>query len=573
MPTHEGPSEQSPDDTSLERSDDANAVQRRNLRPAVVISAIAVIAVLASLVLFLRPTTTGGATAPPAASTTPSATTSQAPTASAAALPPTPAGPVYKQPGPPAGSPLEPVEPLKVSVSSDQVGTVLNKSTAGLSFEATDLGDPALSADNKTVVALLNQMDQPFLRFGGRAVDRRFFWTSSGESLPENYRGDKAHLPRVVGPTDLTRVEALLEATGAKLTITVDLGHYDPARAADFVKNAVKIFGDRLLSVTVGNEPNGFAADGVRPQSYKVEDYLKELQAYASAIYQVAPNLPISGPGTYEESWWKPFADLKLPQRKILTFHYYGLFSCDGRNADSSPVMSNLMSTRMHERAVQYIGEALKIGRAAGIETWLPETGASTCPGSNDITKTHASALWAADYSLNAAQLGISRLAFHSSLLTCVGGPPMSAICNGGPYLQPNGLLSPRANYFGIAMVSALEGAKFLKTSSTGGGLATAYGLQNQDGSTTVVLVNENNPEKAAQTAVTLILPGKARTGTMTQLTGPSYAAQDSTLIDGAKSGPVPLADRATVEGFQPDSATQNIKLTAGTVTVLNFKY
>ena len=36
----------------------------------------------------------------------------------------------------------------------------------------------------------------------------------------------------------------------------------------------------------------------------------------------------------------------------------------------------------------------------------------------------------------------------------------------------------------------------------------------------------------------------------MTQMTGPSYAAEDSTVIDGAKSEPAPLAERATVPGF-----------------------
>jgi hypothetical protein len=43
-------------------------------------------------------------------------------------------------------------------------------------------------------------------------------------------------------------------------------------------------------------------------------------------------------------------------------------------------------------------------------------------------------------------------------------------------------------------------------------------------------------------------------------------------VIDGAKSEPTPLAERTTVPGFQYKSDTQNFKLTAGTVTVLNFK-
>ncbi|WP_222122997.1 hypothetical protein, partial [Staphylococcus epidermidis] len=80
-----------------------------------------------------------------------------------------------------------------------------------------------------------------------------------------------------------------------------------------------------------------------------------------------------------------------------------------------------------------------------------------------------------------------------------------------------------------MAMVADLEPGKFLGLDSTGGGLSNSYALQNKDGSTTVVIVNKNDPEKAAQTQVTLELPGPALTGTMTQLSGPSYEAQDST--------------------------------------------
>jgi hypothetical protein len=133
--------------------------------------------------------------------------------------------------------------------------------------------------------------------------------------------------------------------------------------------------------------------------------------------------------------------------------------------------------------------------------------------------------------------------------------------------------MSGRANFYGISMVAELEAGKFLKLNSSGGGLAFSYALQNADGSTSVVIINENDPEKAAQTSVTLNLPGKPVTGTMTQLSGPSYAAEDQTVIDGAKSEPTPLAKRATVPGFAYKSGTQNFKLTAGTITVLNFKY
>ncbi|MDQ1622826.1 MAG: hypothetical protein QOH19_1244 [Actinomycetota bacterium] len=487
---------------------------------------------------------------------------------------PAEAGPAvtyYDQPAPPAGSPLEKVEPLRVEASRDLVGTSLDKGFAGISLEATDLGDPDLSSGNASMVKLLKEIDQPVLRFGGNAVDRRFFWTSSNEALP--YRGDAAHPARAVGPADLTRVNTLLEAGDAKVSLTVDLGHYNPDRAADMVKHASQIFGERLLSITVGNEPNGYVFNDVRTDGYSLEQYLRELKAYAEAIHAAAPDVPISGPGAYDQKWWQPFIDADLPQKKILSFHNYPLYSCNGSDPKGSPTMANLMSRLMHDRAADYQQAALKAGQAAGLETWLPETGIAACPGSNETSRTHASALWTVDYALNAAQLGVTKIGFHSSMLTCKGGPPMSAICSAGAYPEGNGRMSGRANFFGISMVAELNAGKFLKLNSSGGGLAFSYALQHEDGSTTVVLVNENNPEAAAQTDVTLKLPGRAVTGTMSQLSGPSYAAEDKTVIDGAKSEPTPLAERATVPGFAFRSDTQTFKLTAGTVTVLNFTY
>ncbi len=130
------------------------------------------------------------------------------------------------------------------------------------------------------------------------------------------------------------------------------------------------------------------------------------------------------------------------------------------------------------------------------MKTWLPETGIAACPGSNETSRTHASALWTADYALNAAQLGITRIGFHSSMLTCKGGPPMSAICSGGPYLKPNGEVSGRANFFGISMVAELEGGKFLKLDAKGGGLMFSYALQNADGSTLLSWSTRTTPRR-----------------------------------------------------------------------------
>lgn len=217
--------------------------------------------------------------------------------------------------------------------------------------------------------------------------------------------------------------------------------------------------------------------------------------------------------------------DADIPQKKVFTFHNYPMYSCDGVvDPEASPTLANLMSPLMHQRGEDYRKPALDAARSAGLETWLPETGIAACPGSNETARTHASALWTADYILNAASPGITRIGFHSSLLTFAGGPPLSVLCSGGPYLQPNGQLNAHANFFGLAMVSDLEGGKFLELQGSGGGLVYNYALNGPDGSTTVVILNENDPQVAAPTEVKLILPQQPVTGT--RLSSPGLATK-----------------------------------------------
>ncbi|QYF89917.1 hypothetical protein [Arthrobacter sp. PAMC25284] len=344
----------------------AGSTKRRRI---LVAAAIAAVVAAAAVVIPL----TLGAPEP-----APSSPASSAPvsTQSAEAGPPVT---YYDQPGPPEGSPLEQVEALKVDVSKDLVGTSLTKGIAGISLEATDLADADLSSSNASMVKLLQEIDQPVLRFGGNAVDRRFFWTSTGEPLP--YSGDKTHPARAVGPADLSRINTLLEAGDAKIALTVDLGHYNPDRAADMAKQAAEIFGDRLLSITVGNEPNGYVFNGVRTNGYSLEQYITELKAYAQAIHAVAPNVPIAGPGAYDQKWWQPFIDAEIPQKKILSFHNYPLYSCDGSDPKGSPTMANLMSQLMHDRAADYQQAALAAGKGRGAGDLAAGNGNRGLPG------------------------------------------------------------------------------------------------------------------------------------------------------------------------------------------------
>jgi len=62
------------------------------------------------------------------------------------------------------------------------IGPGYTADNIGVSFDATDLADPRLDPESSNLDEQLRPLGSPELRFGGNALDRRTFWTSTGET-------------------------------------------------------------------------------------------------------------------------------------------------------------------------------------------------------------------------------------------------------------------------------------------------------------------------------------------------------------------------------------------------------
>lgn len=163
----------------------------------------------------------------------------------------------------------------------------------GLSFDARELANPMWDSEDSNLALTLAELEEPALRFGGNGIDRHVWWTSSDESAP-------AWAKPTVTPEDLERVAAVAEEVDA--TVSIDLDLDAPVRAADMGAHAKEAFGDQLLAVAIGNEPNGFYHANqpqlaVRDATWDTEAYQKSVQEYSDALETAAPGLPVSGPG------------------------------------------------------------------------------------------------------------------------------------------------------------------------------------------------------------------------------------------------------------------------------------
>lgn len=383
--------------------------------------------------------------------------------------------------------------PLTVRLTA-QDSTSLDDWSLGLSFDARELANPMWGAEESNLALTLDELDRPALRFGGNGIDRHVWWTSSDEPAPE-------WASVTVTPADLERIAAVADEVDATVTIDLDLGHDDPARAADMAAHAHEAFGDRLLAVAIGNEPNGFFHPNqpqlaVRDDTWTPESYQESLREYSAAIESSAPGLPIAGPGAYDAPWWRAFAESDIPNQRALSMHWYPLWDCDGPSSSpANPEIEDLVSPGLRDRAQDIVTMGSEVADSHGLPLWMEETGPTSCPGTNETSLPHAQALWTVDYTLTLADLGVERVAFHSTLQACRGGAPMSPICARGDLDAPGQIVEGRSSFLALMLLSEVPHGTALNATTSGDGEITTHAVMGDDGALTLVIVDRREPQ------------------------------------------------------------------------------
>jgi len=470
-----------------------------------------------------------------------------------------------------------------VKVHDEGSGASLAEGLMGFSFEADSMADVRFEPGASTFVQELKKLHKPVVRFGGQAVDRRFFWTSKDEAIPSDWKlvpafaGDKRPIVKVT-PQDLERLNRMAVAADARILLTADLGHFDPTRAGDLARNAANILGDRLLGITVGNEPNGYYVEGnqyltLRANGWNDAQYLEQFEAYSSEITRVAPSVKLVGPGAYNINWLKSYAAGHSESVGALSYHNYPMFGCGGPADPDSPTIAHTMSRERADKNRNFVGNVAAVAKSAGLPLWLTEGGLSSCSGSNETSRKHVSALWTAGFALMAAEAGVTQFDVHSAIEACKGGPPGSPVCDTGAYRKPNGVIVGQANLSGMLLVSGLEPGKFLKLDQSGSENVYSYAIAHADGSLSVIIINQNDPVKFGQAPIQIQLPRPAATGTMSQMFAPAFDSEALTRIDGRDDAGTPLEERPRIPGFLAGQESISVPLTSGTATVLRFSF
>lgn len=326
----------------------------------------------------------------------------------------------------------------------------------GLATETKELGSGRLSSTDGRLVRLMRLLGPSVLRIGGNSVDLSW-WTSSGEPTPY-------WAANTVTPADLSALHILLATAGWKVLLGVDLGHFEPTRAADEARYAQQILGTSLLGIEIGNEPNDFGGrqDSLRPSSYDVDEYLREAETYVQAIHMAVPGVALYGPALTQKTTWLSEMGNAASIFTGITQHFYASSTCSGNPPAVSPTIAGLLSPAERQLENEVLAALAQTASVAGRPTRIGETNTASCLGS-PASPSFASALWALDWSLRAASSGVEGLNFPGGLGSCIsrGENPICA----SPRGPRAGEVAAQPEYYGLLAARQLEGGRFVPTS------------------------------------------------------------------------------------------------------------
>ncbi len=373
-----------------------------------------------------------------------------------------------------------------LSVEAGRPQATFAPGAVGLSLEAHELDSGRITSSHSRLVRLMRLLGPSVLRIGGGSVDLAW-WTSHSEAAPQWARS-------TITPVDLSNLRGLLKATGWRVLLGVNLGHFEPVRAADEARYAQKILGSELAGIEIGNEPNDYGHNppGLRPSTYSLGEYLHEADVYSQALAAAVPGVALDGPALTKANTWLAEMGASAQMFTSLTQHFYPIKACGpvAPQSDLKPTAFELLSPAVRAEEDQLLQVLADAGARVGRSTRIGETNSVACPGNTDASPAFAGALWAFDWALRAVSSGAEGVNFHGDLGICQVYTE-SPICASSLKAARAGELLATPEYYGLLAARQLEGGRFVPTRMTGGSSlsnVTSWATVNPQGTIKIAL-------------------------------------------------------------------------------------
>jgi hypothetical protein len=414
---------------------------------------------------------------------------------------------------PPSGDPLPlpdgPVVQGSLAVTATAIGAIPSR-FMGLSYEKLAMNYGYFHASNHNLIALFRQLGAGVLRLGGGFADS-LLWTPSANGTHQQ-----------ISPTNVRNLAGFLQATGWLCLYTVNLATSTPALAAEEVAFAVPVLGESLLGIEIGNESDEYGVKGnYFPGNWTFQDFIDRWDAFHSAILQVAPHVPITGPaaagGNHISTWTLPFGQIVTSSGlTLLTQHYY-------RQSGASPTSTAAFLVSPDEQLTTDLGILQAGAQQLGIPYRMSECNSFYNGGAAGVSNSYASSLWVLDFLFNVAMAGATGVNMHGG-----GNAPGYT-----PIADDSGaVIEARPEYYGLLLFALAGTGTLLGTQLSAGSVdVTAYAVRTPSGGLNIILVNKDTLQNLT---LTIQANQVIHTASMQIMTGPSLAAISGVTIQGA---------------------------------------
>lgn len=421
----------------------------------------------------------------------------------------------------------EDVPVLRLEMASVVKAPRVSRSFTGLSYETAQLADSTyFSPENAILIRLCRNLSpQGVLRLGGNTSDYARFTSRTGTEIGSRVigpdRGGKTHVVAAVTLESLRNLRGFLDETGWTCIYGLDLGSGTPAAAANGAKAVDSILGRKLLAFQIGNEPNMYHHNGLRPKDYGYQQYAVEWRKFHAAVHARVPDAGFGGPDTGQTGrWLKQFAKDFGQQISFLSSHFYA----EGPPSNPEMTIERFLSPS-NPRSMKLLLPAIHAAQAeCGKPYRLTEVNSCYKGGKPGVSDTFASALWAAELMLQMAIAGVVGVNFHGG-----GFAPYTPLAG-----NTRTGISARPEYYGILFGSRAAGyspleAKLRDNTQAPG--VSAYAGRSPDGAAYLAIFNRSPSQGAVVEAELLRHSPRAR---RLWLTAPSLASKTGVTLGGA---------------------------------------
>lgn len=449
-------------------------------------------------------------------------------------------------------SPLYPT--VQIALHPDNPGLTIPSNFLGFSYEDTVLAGNYFNINNNVYINLLNNLGQGVLRFGGNSVEYTYWSRIPGTTFP--------NAKAVLTPSNLDQLFAFTNKTNWHVIFGLNLGADNPSMAADEAAYAWQVGQNSIIGFEVGNEPDLYSSNGLRPSTYSYTNFQQDFESYLQAIHGQLPNVPVVGPDTADNlTWFSDFLKNEKSNLVLATQHRYPLSANPALtpNDASYATIDKLLSATTTQNTINSIQQFEAAAKANNIPLRYDETNSASSGGKNGVSNVFASALWGADYLFDLAENGVVGANFHGGFSTS----------NYTPIEFNNNQYTAMPLYYAMLLFHTVAQGRVVPVDINTNVNVTAHAVLGNDGSLRLVIINKD----ASQTVNAEITPGQLYNDALaSRLIAPSLESQIGVTFAGSSVNADGTWSPIEQETVNQNGAGYQIVVPAGSAVVVTFK-